>query len=145
MSLAAYGLLKLTASMEARVRTRSFDCFRSAEADCSLPAAGHAGPLVDRVRQAILAGSAARLARRMDLHNGYRTLGPHATLAQLHPCTAKVSADEDGLLPEWVVFQELVATARVFLGKVRVPRRLPVLVQMQAPFCRGFSICFAQG
>ena len=73
---------------------------------------------VDLVRRAILAGSAPRLARRMDMHNGYRTLGPHATLAQLHPCTARIAADEDGLLPEWVVFNELIATARVFLGKV---------------------------
>ena len=79
---------------------------------------------MDRVRQAILAGSAARLARRMDLHNGYRTLGPHATLAQLHPCTARIGADEDGLLPEWVVFNELVATTRIFLVKVRTLCRL---------------------
>ena len=72
---------------------------------------------MDLVRQAILAGSAARLARRMDLHNGYRTLGPHATLAQLHPCTARIAADDDGLLPEWVVFHELIATARKYLAK----------------------------
>lgn len=74
---------------------------------------------MDAVRRAVLAGSAPRLARRMDLHNGYRTLGPHATLAQLHPCTSRLSADEDGLLPEWLVFHELVATARIFLSKVQ--------------------------
>ncbi|KAK9787737.1 hypothetical protein WJX73_004248 [Symbiochloris irregularis] len=78
--------------------------------------AGGAG--VGGLRRAILAGSAGRLARRMDLHNGYRTLGAQATLAQLHPCTARIAADEDGLLPEWIVYNELVATPRVYLSKV---------------------------
>lgn len=54
----------------------------------------------------------------MDLHNGYRTLGHKAVLAQLHPCTASIAADEDGLLPEWIVYNDLVATPRVFLSKV---------------------------
>lgn len=84
------------------------------------------GEPVDSLRRAILAGSASRLARRMDLHNGYRTLGPHATLAQLHPATARIAADDDGLLPEWVVFHELVATPRVFLSKVSFPNALEV-------------------
>ena len=86
-----------------------------------------AGGGLEDVRRAVLAGSAARLARRMDLHNGYRTLGRQATLAQLHPCTARMSADDDGLLPEWVVYHELVALPRVFLSKVGPALLLPRL------------------
>jgi len=44
-------------------------------------------------------GFVNRLARRMPQHNGYRTLGAGATLAQLHPATARIAADEAGLLP----------------------------------------------
>ena len=111
------------------------------------------------------AGFANRLARRMAMHNGYRTLGESSTLAQvgpanvgsagaaasaartallalptrpapaslhgtppsrpapprpqLHPSCARVAADEDGLLPEWLVYHELVQTGRVYLSKVR--------------------------
>lgn len=64
------------------------------------------------------AGFANRLARRMPLHNGYRTLaGEKSALAQLHPSCARLDADADGLLPEWVVYHELVATGHVFLSK----------------------------
>jgi len=68
-------------------------------------------------------GFVNRLARRMPQHNGYRTLGAGATLAQLHPATARIAADEAGLLPEWLVYHELVATARTFLSKARRPGR----------------------
>jgi len=54
----------------------------------------------------------------MSRHNGYKTLGDHATLAQLHPSTARIAPDDDGLLPEWVVYNEMVATAKTFLSKV---------------------------
>ena len=70
------------------------------------------------LRQALLIGFANRLARRMATHNGYKTLSEPSTLAQLHPSTAQITADEDGLLPEWVVYHELVSTARVFLSRV---------------------------
>lgn len=57
----------------------------------------------------------------MALHNGYRTVaGEKSALAQLHPSCARVEADSEGLLPEWVVYHELVATGRVFLSKVRI-------------------------
>lgn len=36
-------------------------------------------------------------------------------LAQLHPSTARIEPDEDGLLPEWVLYHEMIATARTFL------------------------------
>ncbi|KAL4856425.1 putative pre-mRNA-splicing factor ATP-dependent RNA helicase DEAH4 [Chlorella vulgaris] len=73
---------------------------------------------VDALRKAIVIGFANRLARRMPMHNGYRTLGESSTLAQLHPSCARVAADEEGLLPEWLVYHELVSTGKVFLSKV---------------------------
>lgn len=36
-------------------------------------------------------------------------------LGQLHPATARIEPDADGLLPEWIIYHELVATARTFL------------------------------
>lgn len=73
---------------------------------------------VDDLRKALLVGFANRLARRMPRHNGYKTLNERATLAQLHPATARIGADEDGLMPEFVIYYALVATAKVFLNKV---------------------------
>ena len=70
------------------------------------------------LRQALLIGFANRLARRMTTHNGYKTLSEPSTLAQLHPSTARIVADEDGLLPEWVIYHELISTAKVFLSRV---------------------------
>ena len=35
-------------------------------------------PVEDRLRRAVLAGCAGRIAHRMDLHNGYRTVSPTA-------------------------------------------------------------------
>ena len=72
-----------------------------------------------KLREALVIGGANKLARRMSRHNGYKTLGEHATLAQLHPSTARVAPDDDGLLPEWVVYNEMVATAKTFLSKVQ--------------------------
>ena len=73
-----------------------------------------------KLREALVIGGANKMARRMSRHNGYKTLGEHATLAQLHPSTARIAPDDDGLLPEWVVYNELVATAKTFLSKVRM-------------------------
>ncbi|EIE25953.1 putative ATP-dependent RNA helicase [Coccomyxa subellipsoidea C-169] len=73
---------------------------------------------VDALRRALLVGFANRLARRMPRHNGYKTLNERATLAQLHPATARIAADEDGLMPEFVIYYALFATAKVFLSKV---------------------------
>ena len=71
------------------------------------------------LQQALLIGFANRLARRMTTHNGYKTLSDPPTLAQLHPSTARIAADEDGLLPEWVIYHELISTAKVYLSRVR--------------------------
>ena len=47
-----------------------------------------------------------------------RTHPPLLAAPQLHPSCARVAADEEGLLPEWLVYHELIATGRVFLSKV---------------------------
>ncbi len=70
------------------------------------------------LRKALTIGFANRVARRMPLHNGYRTLGETSTLAQIHPSAARLAADDDGMLPEWIVYHELIATGRVFLSGV---------------------------
>lgn len=57
----------------------------------------------------------------MSQHNGYKTMNEHSTLAQLHPSTAPLSADEYGLTPEYLIYTSLVATARIFLNKVGAP------------------------
>lgn len=65
---------------------------------------------------------ACRLARRLPRHNGYKTLAAGAAasgqLAQLHPSCCPLREDADGLLPEFVVYHELVATSRPFLRNV---------------------------
>ena len=55
----------------------------------------------------------------MPTHNGYKTLSEPPTLAQLHPSTARIAADDDGLLPDWVIYHELIATSRIFLSRVQ--------------------------
>ena len=91
---------------------------------CAIAIAGDTTAL----RQALLIGFANRLARRMTTHNGYKTLSQPSTLAQLHPSTARIAADDDGLLPEWVVYHELVATSRIFLSRVGPPAVPPILI-----------------
>lgn len=73
---------------------------------------------ISALRQALLIGYTNRLAFRMQRNNGYKTVGQRPVLAQLHPCTSRITADEDGLLPEWVIYNELIATQRPFLSKV---------------------------
>jgi hypothetical protein len=48
----------------------------------------------------------------------YKTLGSKSQLAQLHPACSGLKEDSDGLLPEWLVFHELVSTSRPFLRNV---------------------------
>ncbi|KAL4545360.1 hypothetical protein Ndes2526B_g00040 [Nannochloris sp. 'desiccata'] len=70
------------------------------------------------LRKALTIGFANRVARRMPLHNGYRTLGETSTLAQIHHSAARLATDEDGMLPEWIVYHELISTGKVFLSGV---------------------------
>lgn len=71
------------------------------------------------VRRALTVGFANRIARRMRLHNGYRTCNEKGALAQIHPNSSQLASDDDGLLPEWVIYNEFVATSRPFLRQVR--------------------------
>jgi hypothetical protein len=75
----------------------------------------------DALVQALTTGFANRIARRMQRHNGYRTMAESGQLAQLHPGSSHLATDEDGLLPEWVMYYEFVATSRPFLRQVRSP------------------------
>lgn len=54
----------------------------------------------------------------MAQHNGYKTVGLRGSLAQLHPSSAPLKHDDDGMLPEWLVYHELTQTARTFISKV---------------------------
>jgi len=90
---------------------------------------GSSSPQVlDGVVQALTVGFANRIAKRMQRHNGYRTMNEAGQLAQIHPTSSTLRADEEGLLPEWLVYHEFVATSRPFLRQVR---GLP-LMQLQA-------------
>lgn len=65
--------------------------------------------------------NARRLARRLPRHNGYKTLGAGATggaLAQPHPSCCPLYEDADGLLPEFLLYHELVQTSKPFLRQV---------------------------
>lgn len=70
------------------------------------------------LRRSLCAGFVTKLAQRMPHHNGYRTLGENSTLCQVHPTVARSLADEDGLLPKWILFHELITTSRPFLRHV---------------------------
>ncbi|GLC37757.1 hypothetical protein PLESTB_001473700 [Pleodorina starrii] len=89
----------------------------------SAPGGRASAAQVDALRHALTVGFANKLARRLPRHNGYKTL--HAVtgqLAQLHPSCAPLREDGDGLLPEFVVYHELVATSRPFLRQVCATR-----------------------
>lgn len=70
------------------------------------------------LRRALCIGFSNRLAQRMSRHNGYRTLGIKSQLVQIHPSACSMEVDDDGLLPEWVVYNELVNTGRPFIRHV---------------------------
>jgi len=74
---------------------------------------------VSALRRAICVGFANRLARRLPKHNGFRTFNSSSVVAEVHPSSARQLADDNtGLLPEWLVYHELVATSRPFLRNV---------------------------
>jgi len=77
---------------------------------------------LDALRQALTVGFGNRIARRLRAHNGYKTLAESGTLAQVHPGCAPMAVDGNGLLPEWVVYHELVATSKPFLRQVCATR-----------------------
>ncbi|KAL0372295.1 UNVERIFIED_CONTAM: putative pre-splicing factor ATP-dependent RNA helicase DEAH4 [Sesamum calycinum] len=69
------------------------------------------------LRKALCSGFANQLAERMIRHNGYRTLGFKSQLVQVHPSSV-LKPDEDGMLPNYVVFHELIATSRPYMRNV---------------------------
>ncbi|XP_019158088.1 PREDICTED: probable pre-mRNA-splicing factor ATP-dependent RNA helicase DEAH4 isoform X1 [Ipomoea nil] len=69
------------------------------------------------LRKALCTGYANQLAERMIRHNGYRTLGFKSQLVQVHPSSV-LKADEDGMLPNYVVYHELISTTRPFMRNV---------------------------
>eukprot|EP00210_Caulerpa_lentillifera_P000813 g787.t1 len=71
-----------------------------------------------RLKRVLTLGFANRIAHRMAMHNGYRPLNPNAPLCELHPSCSKLRPDADGLLPEWIIYHEIIETSRPFLTKV---------------------------
>ncbi|KAJ7514129.1 hypothetical protein O6H91_23G029200 [Diphasiastrum complanatum] len=72
------------------------------------------------LRKSLCKGFANRLAHRMTNHNGYRILCHQSQLVQIHPSVCPLEVDADGLLPEWVLYHELIATSRPYIRKVCV-------------------------
>ncbi|KVH97856.1 AAA+ ATPase domain-containing protein [Cynara cardunculus var. scolymus] len=69
------------------------------------------------LRKALCVGYASQLAERMIHHNGYRTLGFKCQLVQVHPSSV-LRTDDDGMLPNYVVYHELISTSRPYMRNV---------------------------
>ncbi|WMV29099.1 hypothetical protein MTR67_022484 [Solanum verrucosum] len=69
------------------------------------------------LRKALCIGYANQLAERMIRHNGHRPLGFKSELVQVHPSSV-LKSDEDGMLPNYVVYHELIVTSRPFMRNV---------------------------
>lgn len=69
------------------------------------------------LRKALCVGYAGQLAERMIRHNGYRTLGFKSQLVQVHPSSV-LKSDEEGMLPNYVVYHELISTSRPYMCNV---------------------------
>ncbi|KAK1570571.1 hypothetical protein Q3G72_003925 [Acer saccharum] len=69
------------------------------------------------LRKALCVGYANQLAERMLRHNGYRTVGFKSQLVQVHPSSV-LKADEEGTLPDYVVYHDLIATSRPYMRNV---------------------------
>ncbi|XP_052185783.1 probable pre-mRNA-splicing factor ATP-dependent RNA helicase DEAH4 isoform X2 [Diospyros lotus] len=67
-----------------------------------------------KLRKALCVGYGNQLAERMIRHNGYRTVGFKPQLVQVHPSSV-LRTDEDGMLPNYVVYHELISTTRPFM------------------------------
>ncbi|XP_057819000.2 probable pre-mRNA-splicing factor ATP-dependent RNA helicase DEAH4 isoform X2 [Cryptomeria japonica] len=71
--------------------------------------------MIRKLRKALCVGFANRLAQRMERHNGYRTLCYKAQLVQVHPTACPLEVDDDGLYPEYVLYNELLVTSRPYI------------------------------
>lgn len=70
-----------------------------------------------KLRKALCVGNANQVAERMLRHNGFRTLTFKPQLVQVHPASV-LSTDKDGMLPNYVVYHELISTTRPFMRNV---------------------------
>ncbi|XP_078434276.1 RNA helicase family protein isoform X2 [Wolffia australiana] len=70
-----------------------------------------------KLRRALCKGYGNQLAERMLHHNGYRSIGFRSQLLQVHPSSV-LKGDEDGVLPDYVVYHELIATPHPFMRNV---------------------------
>ncbi|KAJ3671464.1 hypothetical protein LUZ60_007543 [Juncus effusus] len=70
-----------------------------------------------KLRRALCVGYGNQLAERMLHHNGFRTVGYRSQLVQVHPSSV-LEADEEGQLPDYVVYHELINTSRPFMRNV---------------------------
>ena len=71
------------------------------------------------VRKALAKGFISKVARRGTASNCFKTFVFEAkTLTEVHPSSARALADEDGLLPDWIVYHEMIMTSRPFLRHV---------------------------
>ncbi|KAM7269014.1 hypothetical protein ACFE04_024511 [Oxalis oulophora] len=85
------------------------------------------------LRKALSVGFSNQLAERMIRHNGYRTIGFKSQLVQVHPSSV-LKADEDGLLPNYAVYHELIATGRPYMRNVcavEMPWVRPILKKLE--------------
>ncbi|WOK97415.1 putative pre-mRNA-splicing factor ATP-dependent RNA helicase DEAH4 [Canna indica] len=86
-----------------------------------------------KIRRALCKGYGNQLAERMLHHNGYHTLGYRSQLVQVHPSSV-LEADEDGQLPDYVVYHELIYTSRPFMRSVcavEMPWVQPILKKLE--------------
>nr|KAJ0212315.1 hypothetical protein LSAT_V11C400158240 [Lactuca sativa] len=85
------------------------------------------------LRKALCVGYASQLAERMIRHNGYRTLGFKSQLVQVHPSSV-LRTDEEGMLPNYVVYHELISTTRPYmrnLCEVEMQWVTPILQKLE--------------
>ncbi|KAG6542974.1 hypothetical protein Mapa_015666 [Marchantia paleacea] len=94
------------------------------------------------LRQALCKGFGNRLAHRLPHHNGYRCIGHKSQLVQIHPSACPLEVDEEGLLPEWVLYHELISTTHPFIRHVCMVEGSwvePLLKKMENMDIRGLS------
>ncbi|CAL5390094.1 unnamed protein product [Camellia sinensis] len=85
------------------------------------------------LRKSLSVGYANQLAERMIRHNGYRTLGFKPQLVQVHPSSV-LRTDEEGMLPNYVVYHELISTSHPFMRNVcavEMPWVMPILKKLE--------------
>ncbi|XP_038714325.1 probable pre-mRNA-splicing factor ATP-dependent RNA helicase DEAH4 isoform X2 [Tripterygium wilfordii] len=85
------------------------------------------------LRKALCVGYAGQVAERMIRHNGYRTIGFKSQLVQVHPSSV-VRSDEEGMLPNYVVYHELIVTSHPYMRNVcavEMPWVTPILKKLE--------------